>query len=157
MNSETLNLREANNSDSASIRQLVFKVLSEYGLQPDPESTDKDLDDLEGNYFNKGGYFGVIEEAGQIVATVGIYKINETTCELRKMYALPSQRGQGLGKQLLEFSLQKARSLGFRKMTLETATPLIEAIALYKKYGFTEYKPEHLSQRCDQAFILALK
>ena len=151
-----LKLREAGNSDSARIRQLVFEVLTEYGLKPDPDSTDKDLDDLEGNYTHRGGYFGVIEEAEQIVATLGIYRINETTCELRKMYVVSSQRGHGLGKQILEFSLQKARDLGYRKIILETASPLIEAIALYKKYGFTEYNPEHLSQRCDRAFELAL-
>jgi putative acetyltransferase len=131
-------------------------VLEEYGLQPDPDSTDRDLDDLEGNYLNRGGYFWVIEDSGQIVATVGIYRMDETTCELRKMYVLPSQRGQGLGKKLLEFSLQKARDAGYRKMILETATALVEAIALYKKYGFTEYKSEHRSQRCDQTLELTL-
>lgn len=151
-----LKLREAGNSDSTRIRQLVFEVLAEYGLKPDPDSTDKDLDDLESNYTNRGGYFGVIQVAEQIVATLGIYRINETTCELRKMYVLSSQRGQGVGKQLLEFSLQKARDLGYDKIILETATPLIEAIALYKKYGFTEYNPENLSQRCDRAFELTL-
>ena len=151
-----MNIREAGNSDSESIKKVVFEVLKEYGLEPDPGSTDKDLDDLEGSYTNQGGYFGVVEESGVIVATIGIYKLNETTCELRKMYSLPCQRGKGLGKNLMEFALFKAKELGFGKVVLETASPLIEAIALYKKYGFTEYQPEHLSSRCDQAFELSL-
>lgn len=152
-----MNIRDANNSDCESIKNVVFAVLGEYGLDPDPDSTDRDLDDLESNYLNNGGYFGVLEESGHVVATVGIYKLNETTCELRKMYAIPDQRGKGLGNKLMEFSLVKARSLGFSKVVLETASPLIEAIALYRKYGFTEYKPDHLSQRCDQAFELILR
>lgn len=151
-----LKIREATNSDSEKIKSVVFEVLKEYDLDPDPGSTDKDLDGIEDYYCLNGGYFGVIEEDYDIVATVGIYKLSENTCELRKMYALPSQRGRGLGRKLMEFSLTKAKDLGFERVVLETASPLVEAIALYKKYGFTEYSPDNLSSRCDQAFELCL-
>jgi len=42
-------------------------------------------------------------------------------------------------------------------VTLETASVLTEAIGLYRSYGFVEYQPDHLSSRCDQAFVLQLK
>jgi putative acetyltransferase len=149
-----VNIREAKNSDSREIKKLVFSVLNEYGLLSDPDNTDKDLDDIEGFYNNNGGFFGVVEEIHVIAATVGIIKIDSSTCELRKMYLSPNQRGKGLGKKLLEFSLSKAKELKFDRMILETAGSLKEAISLYKKYGFSEYKPNHLSERCDQAFEL---
>jgi len=151
-----LNIREAKQSDSESIKNVVFEVLKEYGLDPDPGTTDKDLDAIDKLYGENGGYFGVIEDLNKVVATVGIFKVSETTCELRKMYALPNQRGKGLGRKLMEFSITKAKELGFERIVLETASPLVEAISLYKKYGFTEYEPEHLSARCDQAFELIL-
>ena len=40
-------LREANVDDAEAIKNLVFGVLDEYGLKPDPGSTDRDLDDLD--------------------------------------------------------------------------------------------------------------
>jgi len=149
-----LNIREAKQSDSESIKNVVFEVLKEYGLDPDPGTTDKDLDAIDKLYGENGGYFGVIEDLNKVVATVGIFKVSETTCELRKMYALPNQRGKGLGRKLMEFSITKAKELGFERIILETASPLVEAISLYKKYGFIEYQPDHLSARCDQAFEL---
>lgn len=145
-------IRDAKNSDSDAVKRVVFSTLIEYGLTPDSSTTDKDLDSIEESYFLKGGYFGVVEQNNQIVATVGLHRENDTTCELRKMYCLRSARGQGLGKQLLEFSIQKARELGFTRMVLETASPLKEAIGLYKKYGFVHFKPDHMSARCDQAY-----
>ncbi len=151
-----MNIRAASNTDSEAVKRVVFSVLQEYGLSPDSNSTDKDLENIEASYFLKGGYFGVVEENNSIVATVGLYRENATTCELRKMYCLASSRGKGLGKNLLEFSLVKAKELGFSRIVLETASPLREAISLYKKYGFVEYKPEHLSSRCDQAYELYL-
>ncbi len=152
----TLNIRKAVDSDADAVKALVFDVLAEYGLAPDPDGTDQDLDAIEQHYHRNGGYFGVVEAQGSIVATLGIYRVDDNTCELRKMYTRPSQRGKGLGKALVEFAMSTARELGYRRMTLETATPLVEAIALYKKYGFVEYTPAHLAGRCDQAFETTL-
>jgi putative acetyltransferase len=149
-------MREAAAKDQPEIKRLIFGVLREYGLKPDSNTTDIDLDDIETYYFKNGGYFGVVVENNAVVATVGIYKVDDFTCELRKMYSAPSQRGKGLGKKLVEFSLSKARELGFKRITLETASPLIEAIGLYKRFGFKEYQPSHLAARCDQAFELIL-
>ena len=151
-----MNLRAATNADSERIKSLVFSVLKEYGLKPDSNTTDKDLDSIEESYFSTNGYFGLVELDGEIVATFGLHKVNATTCELRKMYCLPSQRGKGLGKNIMVFALSKAKKLGYKRIILETASILKEAIALYERFGFKEYDPEHLSTRCDQAYELYL-
>jgi putative acetyltransferase len=79
------------------------------------------------------------------------------TCELRKMYLRRDCRGRGYGKRLLEHALAQARERGFRRITLETASVLKEAIRLYQSYGFVPYTPAHLSPRCDQAYMLELE
>ncbi len=151
-------LRPANNKDCEKVTELVFCVLKEYNLKPDPAVTDVDIKDIEHSYFEQGGTFHVFEEKdGSIIGAYGLYPLDRQTCELRKMYLHSSYRGKGLGKLLLEDALSKARQIGFKKMTLETASVLKEAISLYKSYGFVEYEPEHLSSRCDQAFILELE
>jgi len=151
-------LRPANNKDCVKVTELVYGVLKEYDLKPDPSATDIDLKDIEQSYFERGGAFYVLEEKdGSIIGAYGLYPVDKTTCELRKMYLHRSYRGKGLGKLLLEDALVKARQIGFKKMALETASVLKEAISLYKSYGFVEYEPEHMSSRCDQAFILTLE
>ena len=151
-------LRPANNKDCEKITELVYSILKEYNLKPDPACTDADIEDIEQSYFERGGTFCVLEEKdGSIIGAYGLYPVDRKTCELRKMYLHSSYRGKGLGKLLLEEALSKARQIGFEKMALETASVLKEAISLYKSYGFNEYEPEHLSSRCDQAFILELE
>jgi putative acetyltransferase len=150
-------LRPANNRDCDSITNLVYGILREYELKPDPACTDSDIKDIESSYFARGGTFFVLEaEDGTIIGAYGLYPVYEQTCELRKMYLHKAHRGKGLGKFLLEDALSKARQLGFEKVILETASVLKEAIALYKSYGFVEYNPQHMSSRCDQAYILEL-
>ena len=151
-------LRPAKNKDCEKVTELVFSVLKEYNLKPDPAVTDVDIKNIEHSYFERGVAFYVLEEKdGSIIGAYGLYPVDRQTCELRKMYLHSSYRGKGLGKLLLEDALLRARQIGFKKMTLETASVLEEAISLYKSYGFVEYQPEHLSSRCDQAFILELE
>ena len=151
-------LRPANNTDCEDIANLVYGILREYDLKPDPACTDADIKDIEHSYFERGGTFIVLEaEDGSIIGAYGLYPVDEQTCELRKMYLHKTHRGKGLGKFLLEDALSKARQLGFERMILETASVLKEAIALYKSYGFIEYNPQHISNRCDQAYLLELR
>jgi len=155
--SDSFSIRPATNEDGPQVRALVFGVLEEYGLASDPANTDADLDDIEQSYAGRGGSFDVlVDTANALVATVGLYPIDETTCELRKMYLLREHRGKGLGERLLLHALERARQIGFSKVTLETASVLTEASALYRKYGFREFQASHLAPRCDQAYYLDL-
>jgi putative acetyltransferase len=151
-------LREASNADIPSIKKVVFGVLEEYALKGSETGKDLDLSDVENNYLSNNGYFGVAVElvTGRIVGTFGLYRIDASSCELRKMYVLKSARGKGLGDFIVKFAIQKAKDLGYSRMMLETISPLKEAISLYKKHGFKEIPPKELSDRVDQAFELKL-
>ena len=151
-------LRLANNRDCDNMASLVYGILREYDLKPDPACTDADIKDIESSYFGRGGTFIVLEaEDGSIIGAYGLCPVDEHTCELRKMYLQKAYRGKGLGKLLMEDALSKARQLGFERMVLETAAVLKEAIALYKSYGFVQYNPQRMSSRCDQAYLLELR
>jgi putative acetyltransferase len=72
------------------------------------------------------------------------------------MYIEKPARGLGLGKRLVEDLLAAARRSGFREVWLKTNSVLIEAIALYQKYGFRPQAAEYLPPRCDAAYLLRL-
>jgi len=151
-------LRPATNADCKPVRNLVFTVLDEYGLKPDPGGTDADLDDIEQSYLARGGVFRVLEEQdGSIIGSYGLYPMEPGVCELRKMYLNRGYRSRGLGRRLLEDALNHARQSGFQSVTLETASVLNEAIRLYESYGFKPCRADHLSCRCDQAYVLELR
>jgi len=149
-------LRRATNADAKAIRGLIWSVLAEYGLGPDPDATDSDLYDIETEYWNNGGEFYALEKDSTLVGATAVFKLSDETCEIRKMYLLPFVRGLGIGKLLLEYSLERARALGFKHVQLETAKALIEAKALYKKYGFKLLDEPAQSCRCDEVYRLEI-
>ncbi len=142
-------LRKFKKGEEKSVFELVKTVLADYGLKTDPAGTDLDLSDIDLHYFSRGGWFSVIENEGKIIGSYGIYPVNDIVCELRKMYLLKEFHGQGLGKRMMEEALIQARELGYTEMILESNSLLKNALALYRKYGFEEYAPDHLSDRCD--------
>ena len=150
-------LRPATNDDRAAVERLVFDILAEHGLQPDPTGTDADLQDIQASYLASGGSFDLlVNDTGQVIGSVGLCAISGVICELRKMYLAPAARGGGWGRRLLEHALTRAAELGFSRVVLETASTLRTAVALYERYGFRRYTPDHLAARCDAAYCLDL-
>lgn len=151
-----INIRPATNDDCINVQNLVFSVLREYDLKPDPEHTDKDISDIETNYLNRGGLFEVLEDKnGRLLGTVGLFPLDDKRIELRKMYFAKELRGRGLGKETLKRMIATAAEKGYEKIVLETASVLKEAIGLYKKFGFIETHDKN-APRCDQSFYLNL-
>ncbi len=67
--------------------------------------------------------------------------------EIKRLYVRPEARGRGVGAALLTALLSQAASLGFARVRLDTAPELTEALALYRRFGFTpipRYRPEQL-------------
>jgi len=149
-------IQAATNHDIASIKNVVFSSLREFGLLPDEKGKDMDLNDIESSYFLNNGFFAIVvhSETNFVVGCFGLFPMNENVCELRKMYLLKEQRGKGLGKFILDFAIQKAREMHYKKVVLETISVLTAAIFLYKQYGFKEIKPREINARVDQAFEL---
>lgn len=150
-------IRSARHGDEPAVQSLVAAVLAEFGLALDRERTDADLDDLTASYHDRGGVFRVVVDGtGAIVGCGGLYRLSPAEGELRKMYLRSDVRRRGLGRELLEDLVAFARRQTLTRLTLETASVLTDAIAMYQRYGFTEYRPDHLAQRCDRAFELEL-
>lgn len=61
--------------------------------------------------------------------------------ELKRMWINPEWRGVGLGARLLAELERHARAAGVRVIRLETNEVLEEAIALYRRAGYTEVPP----------------
>jgi ribosomal protein S18 acetylase RimI-like enzyme len=57
------------------------------------------------------------------------------------MWVAPEARGLGLGRLLLRELENRAKSLGYRKVRLETERSLTEAQQLYRASGYVEVSP----------------
>lgn len=149
--------REAQPGDEPRVQHIVATVLREYGMMLDLADTDRDIVDIQASYVARGGAFRVlVDQAGQVVGCGGLYPLDKEELEVRKMYFLPAARGRGLGRTLLQSLVDTARARDAHRVSLETKSVLVEAIGLYRSFGFAEVDREHKTARCDRAFVLDL-
>lgn len=102
------------------------------------EADHKALDDPKGYILNKGGHILVALYEGEPVGVCALIKMKdpEYDFELAKMAVSPRAQGKNIGWLLGNAVIEKARSLGARKIYLESNTVLKPAINLYYKLGF---------------------
>ena len=87
---------------------------------------------------DKGGMIFYARHNNEIIGTVSLIKIDETTFELSKMAVSDKAQGLGIGNKLLVHSIAVAEQNNIKKLLLYSNRILLPAIHLYEKFGFIE-------------------
>ncbi len=134
-------IREIEAKDNEQMAQVVRDVIIELGApKVGTAYEDKALEDLHAVYQKPRSIYYVVEYKGKVVGGGGVAQLDNfegNTCELQKMYFLPVARGRGLGTEIINLCLTKAKEFGFEQCYLETLPYMKAAQKLYKKNGFT--------------------
>lgn len=125
-------------ADHDAVWELHNSALLEADAHGGNGPWDDDLHRVEDEYIATGGEFYVGTVAGRIVAMGGLQRLTDDMAELRRMRVHPDLQRRGLGRQMLSALEQRARELGFRKLTLDTTLRQTAAISLYTRSGYRE-------------------
>ena len=139
-NESAPHIRSISQSDIKAVANIIRQVMTEFQAVGCGYSiNDSEVDDMYTAYSPLGSEFFVIELNGEVLGCGGYAPLNggdEDTCELRKMYFLPSLRGTGMGVPLLKLCLERAKLNGYSRCYLETIDGMQQARRLYEKHGF---------------------
>ncbi len=82
----------------------------------------------------------IAEKEGRRVGSIALVKESTDEAIIRLLLVEPSERGQGIGKALLDECIRFARLVGYNKVSLSTNSELTTARKLYQKAGFVMIK-----------------
>jgi GNAT superfamily N-acetyltransferase len=99
--------------------------------------------------------FTVLALDGAAVGCVGLQPVMPGLGEIKRMYVVPTARGWGLSRLLLDAVESQARSTGLTRLQLETGTRQTEAIALYTNHGYRPTPPYPPFENEDVSFCFA--
>lgn len=152
-------IRPIQPADDPSIAAIIRANLEAYHLDiPGTAYFDPELDHLSRYYAadpDRRAYF--ILEDGAVLGGVGVAEFSglDACVELQKLYLTDSLKGRGLGRRLLEAAEDAARTLGYRRLYLETHSALVPALRLYEAAGFTRIaQPETVLHTTMDRFYL---
>jgi GNAT superfamily N-acetyltransferase len=85
-----------------------------------------------------GGAFVLVYDDGEAVAGGGVRRFDDGVAEIKRMFVLPSARGRGHGRRVLEALETVAAELGYRRVRLDTARSMTTAMAMYRRAGYRD-------------------
>lgn len=128
-------------SDCDDVRALLREYAASLPFELDFQDFDRELAGLPGAYAPPRGALLVARIDGRVAGCVALRPLTGDSCELKRLFVLPSARGTGLGRSLATAIVSEARRLGYARMRLDTTPGMETAQALYEELGFTETEP----------------
>ncbi len=127
----------------------LFREYTEMLIEKDPSIIDyltlqnyeDEIKYLERKYGQPKGRLYIAYINHKPAGCIGLRSIDDTTCEIKRLYVRPEFRGHRLGIRLMDQVVMDARMIGYHYMVLDTLPYLASAIAMYQRYGFYEIPP----------------
>jgi len=113
-------------------------LISEYF---DKSEYEKEINELPGKYVYPDGALLLAYYNHSPAGCVALKRIDNDSCEMKRMFVYEQFHGLGIGKQLAEEIVKRAKELGFKYMKLDTSFRQVEAQRLYQSIGFQPCDP----------------
>ncbi len=123
------------------IRELFLEYADSLGGDLEFQNFKQEVASLPGDYAPPRGRLLLVLSDNQPAGCVALRAINDTVCEMKRLYVRQPFRGLGLGKLLAERIIQEARKIGYDSMLLDTLAIMTQARKLYVQLGFQETQP----------------
>lgn len=102
------------------------------------QNYDSELEHLGDKYGLPDGRLYIVKVDNEVAGCIGLRKIDNENCEMKRLYVRPKFRGHKIANKLVEIIIEDAKEIGYKNMLLDTLPFLERAIYLYKKFGFNE-------------------
>lgn len=118
------------------VRTIFREYAESLGIDLGFQNFDSELAELPGKFAAPHGRVLLACHDDEIIGCVALRPLDETTCEMKRLYVRPSGRGLQAGKQLATRICAIARESGYRRIRLDTLPTMHAALRLYASLGF---------------------
>jgi len=125
-------------TDIPIIRSMFKEYWQTFGFTPCFQDFDQELESLPGEYAPPDGRLLLATECGKEAGCIAMRKLEDSVCEMKRLWVRPEFRKLGIGRMLIERVISEARDAGYARMRLDTLPVMVSAIALYQSFGFVE-------------------
>jgi len=130
-----------NDEDFEIIKGLFVEYADSLGFELCFQNFDEELANLPGDYAPPDGCLLLATYRDKVAGCVGLRKLSDGICEMKRLYVRPDLQGLKIGRALAEAVIERARSIGYARMRLDTVPSMEVARRLYISLGFNDIEP----------------
>ena len=134
-------------------RGLILGHAAALGDVPGVARVRADAASLPGPYASPGGALHVATLAGKPPGCAAFRKLDDGTCEVKRMFVDPEFRKRGVARALMIRLFEEASRRGYRRLRLGTLHTMTAAQALYRDLGFVEIPRYRADEHTDTMFF----
>jgi GNAT superfamily N-acetyltransferase len=132
-------LQVESESDIENARLLFEEYAAGLGIDMCFQNFTQELAELPGKYAPPSGRLLLAFADEKLAGCIALRKIDAETCEMKRLFLRSGFRDRGFGKVLLTRIIDEARSIGYKRMLLDTLPGKMDAaIRLYERFGFQD-------------------
>ncbi|MCO5358660.1 GNAT family N-acetyltransferase [Acidovorax kalamii] len=128
-----------------AVRDIFREYARTLGVDLCFQGFDAELAQLPGDYAEPRGALLIAEVEGAVAGCCALRPLDAAdypnASEMKRLYVRKAFRGFGLGRELAEAMLDRARQAGYACVLLDTLDDMESARALYTDLGFEEIPP----------------
>jgi len=124
-----------------AVRFLFWEYAKSLNINLDFQDFENELANLPYEYSLPKGRLYLAYDTLTPIGCVAMRPLNDTSCELKRLYVNNAYRGKHIGSSLVEKIISDAKFLHYKSIFLDTLSSLTASIELYKKMGFIEIEP----------------
>jgi len=134
-----IHIAPANNAGTIEAAAALFReYVDSLPVALEYQGFSAELKNLPGVYQPPTGALFIAHVDGKAAGCVAVRRLDEHTCEMKRLYVRPTHRGGGIGPMLVAKAVATARTLGCDDIWLDTLASMTAAHRLYLSMGFRE-------------------
>jgi GNAT superfamily N-acetyltransferase len=142
-----MQLMQAVTTEEIDLARVLFEeYAASLGFSLCFQNFDQELAELPGKYAPPAGRLLLAYADEDLAGCIALRKLDDETCEMKRLFIRPEFRQHGLGRVLIERIISEARLIGYHRMRLDTLPGKMDsAIRLYERVGFRDVAPYYAS------------
>jgi GNAT superfamily N-acetyltransferase len=120
------------------VRRLFTEYQASLGVDLSFQDFESELATLPGQHAPPQGRLLLARSDGMVAGCAALRPLPERACEMKRLFVRPAFRASGLGRLLAERIIIDARTIGYRRMCLDTLPSMGRAQQLYESLGFRD-------------------